>query len=593
MINQRIASLREKMKEKGIDALIIPSADPHQSEYVCDHWKSRAHFSGFSGSAGYLIVIDDYAALWTDSRYFIQAEEELHHSEVQLHKQKIPHAPEHVKWLCDRLNNMAVIGIEASLFSMDQFAYLEKHATSKRQSIRFVDGIIDEVWPDRPAKPSSSLYEHDVRYAGRSRDEKLALLQKDREENECDHILITALDEIAWLLNVRAWDIEFTPVALSYFLLSGQSACLYVDEQKVSDDLKEILLRSSIRLRPYEAIEEDLKSIDREDRIYIDKSKINMRLLSCIEADTFEGNSLCEMKMAIKNEVEIEQIRQVMRKDGVALVRFFRFVEANQGLSEYDLVQKVAEFRSKQEDYIGESFGAIVGWKGNGAIVHYSPDKENSASIVGQGMLLVDSGGQYLNGTTDITRTIFIGEPEQEHKESFTQVLKGNIALQTIKFPEGTSGMQLDTLARMHLWNAGKNYGHGTGHGVGFFLRVHEPPQGFATSPATSRGLGSHLTGMLSSNEPGFYRRGEYGIRIENLMISKLYEENEFGRFLCFEAVTLFPISKKLIDVSMLSKDELKWLDDYHEKVYRELYSLLSPEEENWLKEACSPLSAK
>ena len=297
--------------------------------------------------------------------------------------------------------------------------------------------------------------------------------------------------------------------------------------------------------------------------------------------------------MAIKNEVEIEQIRSVMRKDGAALVRFFRYLENTEAINEYDLVKKVAECRSQQEDYVGESFGAIVGWKGNGAIVHYSPDKDNSANIVGQGMLLVDSGGQYLNGTTDITRTIYIGEPEQEHMESFTQVLKGNIALQTIKFPEATSGMQLDTLARMHLWNAGKNYGHGTGHGVGFFLRVHEPPQGFATSPTTSRGLGPHYANMLTSNEPGFYKKDAYGIRIENLMISKVYEENEFGKFLCFESLTLFPISKKLIEVSMLSKEELRWLNDYHEKVYRELYSLLSPEEEDWLKEACSPLSAK
>lgn len=589
-VKSRLNTLREAMKKNGIDAFIIPSSDPHQSEYVCDHWKSREYFSGFSGSSGYLVVTEDYAALWTDSRYFIQAEVELKDSGVILHKQSIPHSPEHVEWMSGILGEGSKIGMEGLLFSRGQVEYLEEVFSNNNQELVNVDGILKDVWKDRPVMPESRCYAHDITFTGKSRIEKLGSLREKMALDATNWMFVSSLDEIAYILNIRAWDIEFTPVALAYLLIGNDDCILYINSDRMETSLIDRLEGEGIQLKAYEEAVMDLNSLASNECIYLDRDSVSWTFDKGIKASKIVGESLIIPMQAIKSTIEIEHIKNAMLKDGVALTKFFMWVEKNyQGtqLKEYDLVKKLAFFRAEQPDYVGESFGAIVGFKSNGAIVHYGPDKESSALLEGEGMLLVDSGGQYLDGTTDITRTIYLGEPKEEHKRNFTLVLKGNIALQTIHFPEGTTGMQLDTLARMYLWNEGLNYGHGTGHGVGFFLRVHEPPQGFATSGATSRGTAAHKAGMFTSNEPGFYKEGEYGIRIENLMICKKAEKNDFGQFLNFESLTLFPISISLMEIDLLDEKEIFWINAYHTKVFDRLAPYLNEEEKAWLKNAC------
>lgn len=592
-VKSRLNSLREAMKNNGIDALIIPSSDPHQSEYVCDHWKSREYFSGFSGSSGYLVVTSDYAALWTDSRYFIQAEAELKDSGVVLHKQTIPHSPEHVVWMSDLLGEGSRIGVEGLLFSIGQIDYLEEIFGGNKQELVNVDGIVSEVWSDRALMPQSNCYAHDVKFTGKSRMQKLNLIREKMTKEEVNWLFVSSLDEIAFTLNIRAWDIEFTPVALAYLLIGTDDFVLYINSVRVESSLKKALEADGIQIKKYEEAVNDLNKLKANEKIYLDRGSLSWTFNKEVKAHKVLGESMIIPMQAIKNNTEINHIKNAMVKDGVALTKFFMWLEENyqkSTLKEYDLVAKLAFFRSKQDDYVGESFGAIVGFKSNGAIVHYGPDKEASATIEGKGMLLVDSGGQYLDGTTDITRTIYLGDPEEEHMRNFTLVLKGNIALQTIQFPEGTSGMQLDTLARMYLWNEGLNYGHGTGHGVGFFLRVHEPPQGFATSATTTRGTCIHKEGMFTSNEPGFYKEGAYGIRIENLMICKKAAETDYGQFNNFESLTLFPISTRLMDKTLLVEKEINWVNAYHSEVYEKLSPQLNEKEKAWLKNACKAI---
>jgi Xaa-Pro aminopeptidase len=594
-ISTRIKELRTAMEKHGIDAFIIPSSDPHQSEYVCDHWKSREYFSGFTGSSAYLVLFHDYAALFTDSRYFLQAETELAGSEVILHKQKVPHAPEHVKWMSERLGPNSKIGVEGLLFSKDQVAYLKSVFDKKQQELVNVDGIVDEAWANRAKMPDSLAYEHELSFAGKSREQKLASLREEMRANNAEYYFVSALDEIAWLLNLRAWDIEYTPVALAYLIVGTKESVLYINKDRVASSLLKALNDAHVLVQDYSLAEDDLRSIAENRSIYIDADTISWTFDEGIKANKIVGHSLINPLQAIKSDEELKHIQNAMIKDGVALSKFFIWLEQNIGKKRYresDLASKIAEFRSEQMNYVGESFSAIVGFRSNGAIVHYHPDEEKSAVIEGDGMLLIDSGGQYLDGTTDITRTIYLGDPSEEHCRNFTLVLKGNIALQTIKFPEGTTGMQLDTLARMFLWRDGLNYGHGTGHGVGYFLRVHEPPQGFASSATTTRGRDAHLPGMFSSNEPGFYKAGEYGIRIENLMVCRESLSNAYAKFNEFEVMTLFPISTRLIDRSLLDENELEWLNAYHALVFEKLSPHLNEDERWWLEQACQKMEA-
>ncbi len=591
-IGLKIAALRSLMNKHDIDGYIIPSSDPHQSEYVADHWKSREWISGFTGSAGMVIITRDHAGLWTDSRYFLHAEQQLKDTEVVLHKLVIPHAPEHIEWLKENLPKGSVIGCDGIVFSLGQMQRLKNNLSPKGIEIAANVDFISQIWEDRPSIPLNPVFELAVRYAGQSRKEKLKSIRQKMKEQKANYHLVTTLDDIAYMLNIRSNDVECNPVAIAYAVVGEKEAFLFIDEEKLPDDVKSGLIRDGVFIRPYEKIGVYLHKLPESAKILIDPGTINFGLYRVIAADkVVRGINIPRKLKAIKNEVEVSHIRDAMRKDGVALTRMYRWLEEvleARTVSEVELAKQLNQFRSEQGDYFGESFPAIVGFRGNGAIVHYHAQADTCAQISKEGgILLIDSGGQYLNGTTDITRTITIGNPTEEQKRHFTLVLKGHIALNSIHFPEGTAGAQLDTLARMYLWKDHLNYGHGTGHGVGFFLNVHEPPQGFATSAVTSRGGTAFEVGMLTSNEPGYYKIGEYGIRTENLVLCVEAGETDSGRFLKFENLTLFPIDLDLVEPSLLSEEEKNWLNAYHEEVYEKVSPLLTEEEKQWLREKC------
>ncbi len=591
---EKLLLLRQQMESHQLDACIIPSTDPHQSEYLAAHWKCREWLTGFTGSAGTLVVLHSEAGLWTDSRYFLQAESQLAGTPVQLKKQQVPHAPEHVEWLCAALPPGSCVGIDGSLFSVSQIRHLERQFGTHGIALNWETDLITPIWLDRPGLPADPVFEHDVFYAGIERKEKIRQI---RDALRLPHasFLLTGLDEIAWTLNLRGNDVECNPLFFSFLFIQPNSSVLYLQESKLTADLRKTLENDGIAIRPYEAIGSDLSALPSQTSVCLDPGSTSMRLFSLLRhTQTYEiSNPVRDLK-AVKNPTEIFHIRNAMRKDGVALLRLFRWLEdrlnKKEFVSEYQLAMQLAAFRSLQEGYRGESFPAIVGYKSNGAIIHYRPEESASAAILPEGILLLDSGGQYLDGTTDITRTIALSPPDEIQKDHFTLVLKGHIALATACFPFGTVGMQLDTLARLPLWKHGLNYGHGTGHGVGFFLSVHEAPQGFATNPTTSRGTTAFLPGMLTSNEPGYYVPGAYGIRTENLVLCIPAHVNDAGDFLRFESVSLFPIDRQLIRSEWLTPEEKTWLNDYHQKVFDDLAPLVDDEERDWLYARCLPL---
>lgn len=590
---QKIDALRKAMELHHLDAYLIPSSDPHQSEYVAEHWQLRQWISGFTGSAGTVVVTTEQAGLWTDSRYFLQAEQQLNNSGIELFKSGMPNVPTHLEWLANELPSGSRVGFSGMLFSVEQVRQMKRKLEEQHiEVVTYVD-LMGNLWKNRPKLPDTPVFELAESYAGQSRAQKLALVQEKLEEQEVDFHLVTALDDIAWLFNLRGSDVECNPVFYAYALVGKNEAYLFVDSAKVSDDIREAFLADSIFLKPYDSIEAFLNELTSSQSILIDKQTTNYRLYGALEKEQiFEGKAIIPALKAVKNKVEIQQLRIAMRKDGVALLRLFRWLEAQldyRSVSEYEVAEKLARFRKAQGDYHGESFNAIVGYKSNGAIVHYRPLEDSCAQIYPEGILLLDSGGQYTQGTTDITRTVALSWPTEEQQRNFTLVLKGMIALSNIRFPEGTTGVQLDTLARQFLWQHHLNYGHGTGHGVGFFLNVHEPPQSFSPLPS-GRGVTKFQPGMLTSNEPGFYKNGEYGIRIENLILCVEDKTGDFGKFLRFETLTLFPIDTHLIDPHLLSQEEKDWLNIYHRRVLKELSPLLQPEEVAWLQQKCAPI---
>ena len=588
-VNERIASLRAQMSHYKIDAYIVPSSDPHQSEYVAEHWQSRAWISGFTGSAGTAVVLKDEAALWTDSRYFLQAETELASSEMELHKQGVPHAPEHISWLSQILPKGATVGLDGKLFSIGQVASIRTRLGAKGIAVNANLDLIEPIWNNRPSLPMSPIFEYEVKFAGKSRVEKLTEV---RHAMQHDFYLISTLDDIAWLLNLRGSDVDCNPVFYAYALVGKNEVILFVNPSKVPHELVAILEHDAIKLLPYTQITTKLQSL--QGTISIDKASTSAQIYESIAKEQIQtGENIVLQHKAIKNATEVMHIKNAMKKDGVALTKLFMWLEQTleeRTVPEVEVAERLANFRKEQGDYFGESFSAIVGYQGNGAIVHYRPEAATCANLEKKGILLLDSGGQYFDGTTDITRTVALGTPTEEQKRNFTLVLKGHIALDRAKFPQGTTGPQLDTLARMHLWQDGLNYGHGTGHGVGFFLNVHEPPQGFATNPTTSRGRTAIEPGMFTSNEPGFYKDGEYGIRIENLVLCVEGEKTPYGQFYQFENLTLFPIDVHLIDKNLLTKEEVDWLNAYHAKVNALVSPLLTDAEKAWMAAKCQAI---
>jgi len=589
MMNKRISALRQKMLEYKLDAYLIPSSDPHQSEYVADYWQSRTWISGFTGSAGLAIVLKDQSVLWTDSRYFLQAETQLANNEMELKKQGVAHAPEHVTWLKETLAKGSRIGLDGKLFSVGQVRSLAKSFYEKKIDLVSEVDLIAEVWEDRPSMPATTIFEHDAKYTGLTRAEKLAQVRDEMNKTEANSYFISTLDDIAWAFNLRGSDVACNPVFYAYAVIEKEKAHLFVEQSKLSNELVQKLNADAIQIHKYEAIETFLQK--NKNTILIDKNSTNNQVYNVIAKDKIEqGENICRALKAIKNKTEISHIRKAMLKDGVALTKLFRWLDEEldkREIPETEIAEKLAGFRRAQGDYYGESFEAIVGYKGNGAIVHYRAEPTTCANLKKEGILLLDSGGQYFDGTTDVTRTVALGTPTQEQKHNFTLVLKGHIALDNAKFPAGTTGPQLDTLARMYLWQEGLNYGHGTGHGVGFFLNVHEPPQGFATNPTTSRGRTAIQPGMFTSNEPGYYKAGEYGIRIENLVICKEWKEVNGTKFYQHESLTLFPIDLNLVEKEILTPIEINWLNTYHQEVFEKLSPLLNEEEQVWMQQMC------
>jgi Xaa-Pro aminopeptidase len=594
-VDQKLSLLRQKMKENDVDALIVPSSDSHQSEYVAPYWQSREWISGFTGSAGTAVITLDHAGVWTDSRYYLQAEEELSDSEFVLHK-VINYSPDFVAFLLDQLQEGDTVACDGKVFSKSEIDAYQKSFGAQNIEVNVSLDLVGMIWEDRPPLPQEPIFSLDVKYAGKSIVEKLEMVRLKMKEHQADSYLLTALDDIAWLFNLRGKDIAYNPVFYAFAIVEQDEAILFVDPVKISFELKQELGASGVRFVNYEGIYDHLALMPQEYCLMLSPSGVNYYLYQQISCQVEEVEAYVTAFKAIKNEVEIAHFRKVMEKDAVALTRVYRWLddrlEAGETVTEYALAEKLAGFRSELPGYYGESFGAIAGYRGNGAIVHYSPKKDASAVIKKEGILLLDSGGQYEDGTTDITRTVAMGPVTREQQKHFTLVLKGCIALDQLEFPEGTNGYQLDAFARQYLWKYGLNYFHGTGHGVGFFLNVHEGPHGisFVYSSRSNRPM---QPGMVTSNEPGFYLEGQYGIRVENLILTKVTRENEFGKFLGHETLTLFPIDQAMIDTDLLSKEELVWLDNYHQMVYDRVSPHLNEDEKSWLKEKCKALSRK
>ena len=591
IISERVSALRQIMSDLKLAAFIIPSTDPHQSEYVADCWQYREWISGFTGSAGTVVITEDHAGLWTDGRYYLQAEQELSGTGIRLHKQGTPGVLHYYDWLVEKIAPGDSVGINGWSFSVAEADHMRTKFSSKEILLNTEHDLVSKIWKEAPQLPHSEVYEHDAKYAGRSRSEKIAIVREELTEKQADYMLLSGLDDIAWLLNLRGSDVECNPVFIAYVVIGKDLTYLFINDGKIPADLQEKLSEQAIILRPYSGIDSFLDSID--GTVLIDNQTTSVKIHDKISEKyrVVSRNYVRQLK-AVKTNIEQDHLRRVMVKDGIALLRLYRWLDnvlVRRTVSEYDISEKLTSLRKSQPGYVGDSFPSIVGYNGNGAIIHYRPYKNSSAQVKPTGILLLDSGGQYIDGTTDITRTTALGMVDAQQKRHFTLVLKGHIALAIAKFPKGTLGIQLDVLARQYLWNEGLNYNHGTGHGVGFFLNVHEPPQGFAAN-LSMRGKTRLVPGMYSSNEPGFYKEGEYGIRIENLMITQEDESNGSGQFLKMETITLFPIDLKMVDVGLLSREEKTWLNEYHNMVFNRLSPAINNEERSWLKDQCRPI---
>jgi len=590
-IKDRLSALRTSMRANGLNAYIIPSNDAHQSEYVAEHWKSREWISGFTGSAGTVVVTLDKSGLWTDSRYFLQGTQELAGTEIQLYKPKNRFGSEYISWLTEQLSAGDTVGIDGNVCALGSFENYKKNLATQDIKLSTAVDLFAEIWADRKPIPLNPIFEHEVAYAGKSRTEKIADIRDAMKDQGVSHHLITTLDDIAWIFNIRGTDVEFNPVAVAYAILSLDSVTLFIDTEKVDASLSHTLNADGITLKPYGDIVAYLNQLPESDTLLLDPNTCSVSLYKAVNAKVKRGNTISQKMKALKNVVEIRHTRNVMAKDGAALANTFYWLEQKlklaEKVTEADFADKLAKHRSRFEEYRGESFPAIIGYQSNGAIIHYRPMHGSCAEIKADGILLADSGGQYVDGTTDITRTIALGSPTKEEKRYFTLVLKGNISLSRAKFPKGTTGAQLDILARKPLWDHGLNYGHGTGHGVGFFLNVHEGPQGF-TGPNSDRGTTAHEVGMITSNEPGYYKEGAYGIRIENLLVAVA---SDIDGFLEFETLSLYPIDIRLIDEAIFDKSEKAWLNRYHHEVWQKVSPWLEDDVKSWFELKCRPMN--
>lgn len=589
-VNEKIAVLRGEMAKANVDALVIPTSDPHMSEYIPEAWKARKEFSGFTGSAGTLVVTTEESGLWTDGRYFIQAETQLSGSEIKLFRMREKGVPTVEEYLADTQAGKTV-AVDGAIYPAASGLLLQEKLEKVGASLVSED-LVMPVWENRPELPHTPAYVLNVKYAGLSPKEKLQQVREKLAEKNADAQLYSTLDCANWLSNVRASDIAYNPFATSYVLVLKDEARLYLDEDRLSaEDIA--YLKETFILRPYSAITEDLSGDLGGAKMLVNKAGISYdNLLRLMKNDTVSivyGTDVVTALKGVKNPTELKNIREAHVWDGVALANFWvklqKRMDAGEAVSEYDVCLMLAEERAKMPENKGESFDTIAGYGPNAAMMHYGPTAEKSDMLQKKGFLLIDSGGQYLTGTTDVTRTFVMGPISEEEKTDFTRVLKSHIQLAMAVFPEGTKDGMLDCLARQQVWKYGLDYRCGTGHGVGFFGGVHEGPQNFS-----QRSSGVLKAGMTITNEPGLYLEGKYGIRTENLLEVVFWKETEYGRFLKMEPLTLFPIDRKAIDVDMMTREELDYLNDYHQKVYKALAPHVEPETLPWLEEACQAL---
>ncbi len=589
--NEKIQKLRQSMKANGVYAYLIPSSDPHMSEYLPDHWTTRAYFSGFDGSAGTLVVTEDKSGLWTDGRYFLQAGQQLAGSEVQLYKMGMPGVPTVSEFLEQELVGGKVLGIDGTVTATSTVRELQAHGVS----VKAVD-CTSENWEGRPAIPATEVYVHEVKYTGLTAAQKLVQLKEKLQGAGANTMVITRLDSIAWLLNLRANDIAYNPFLLSYVLVEPEKTTLFVNTSRVCTKAKESLAENGVELREYEEILPAIRGMTGEKQVLVDPASVNYAVWQALEENSsltlIEGAEPVQALKSIKNETEIENIKNAHVRDGVAMVRFQRELERRMAqkipTTECDIEVILRDLRAQQPLNKGESFSTIAGYGENGAIVHYHALPETCATVQAKGLLLVDSGAQYLDGTTDITRTYAMGELTREEKEYYTTVLKTHISVARTIFLDGTSGSTLDMMARSKVWSKGIDYRHGTGHGVGYFGGVHEGPHNLRTTSTVP-----FHAGMLITDEPGYYEEGKVGIRIENILLVKKLFENEYGTFLGYEPVTYCPIDTTPVLVEQLDDEEIAWLNEYHRTVYEKLAGCLEEDERAWLKEKTTPISKK
>lgn len=595
-VPDRLAALRHAMQRRGLDAYIVPSADPHLSEYLPDRWQGRRWLSGFTGSVATLVVTADFAGLWVDSRYWVQAEAQLAGTGITLMKIAAASQPGHVAWLAQHMRAGARVGVDGQVLGLAAFRALSAALAPAGATLDIMADLLEEIWEDRPGLPDAPVYEHLPPQATEPRADRLARVREAMREHGADVHLVSTLDDLAWIFNLRGADVDYNPVFLAHALIGPDHATLFVGRGKIPAALQAALAADGIDVAPYDQAAEALGSLGRDQTLLIDPARVTCGVFHLMDpaVPRVEAINPSTLFKSRKTEAELAHVRQAMAQDGAALCEFFAWFENALGrerVTELTVDERITAARTRRPGYVCPSFATIAGFNANGAMPHYRATPESHAVIEGDGLLLIDSGGQYLGGTTDITRVVAVGTPSADQKVDFTLVLKGMIALSRAAFPRGIASPMLDAIARAPIWAGGAEFGHGTGHGVGYFLNVHEGPQVISYRAAP----GPHTAmepGMITSNEPGIYRPGRWGVRIENLVANRAWLDGELGEFLCFETLTLCPIDTRCIDVSLLRADEIAWLDDYHAMVRERVLPLVEGEARAWLLRRTEPLAA-
>ncbi len=589
-IPARIEAFRDEMRKAGLQAVILPRTDPHLSEYISSHWHIVRYLSGFSGSAGTMVITLDEALVWTDSRYFLQCAAQIEGTGIILMKDGLPETPSVTEYLIDRLTEGDTVGLNGLLMSIADTADLAERLNAAGLNLRVDFDPIDSVWPDRPAMPADKIFIHDEKYSGESASSRISRVLEEVKKAGADTYFTAALDEIAWMLNIRSNDVHCSPVASAFLYVSPAGSTLFVDSAKLTTETEAHLSKTEVSAIPYTSLTDRLPVIAADDTVLLSTTSASGAIENLLKGHSVIAPSPVAMLKAVKNQVQIENIRNSHIRDGVAMVKSLieieKAVAEGRRITEMDVADILLDNRRKGNLFYDLSFDSICGFGPNGAIVHYTANPESNATITKDNLLLIDSGANYLDGTTDITRTISIGTPSEDMRHDFTLVMKGHIAIATAIFPEGTRGAQLDAMARMPLWKEGKSNLHGTGHGVGFFLNCHEGPQSIRLNDT----LAPLTPGMLTSNEPGVYLADRYGIRCENLVLTIPHSETEFGRFYAFETITLCPFDRTLFDTSIMTAEEIEWVNEYHAHVRDMLSPSLDTSEKEWLESATRPL---